>query len=1186
MLSTEAPAPIAAQLKDQVRAFLQALKNGDYDAVWHERITPEAASLLSATVWPSYAHRANKIDALLTTKIEAFPDVPIHQGLALAFQRDVEEVRTGFFRGVANSFEKMGWYDFSEDDSVVFLEEDGAIFLASTQKTKLLMPLLAVRGGDYAVDFECLHLFSMALSASLLTSIAERAEQLDLRVEAAAYWKLAAALLPGYERVGRLYLGHPAVRPHVTARRRDDLAREVELSQAAHDRVRPQPAPGSAPGLGATPDATGRHRVAGGPRESRDWGGGSVFGTRAAVPPRGGRDTTIADTLRASEARVPERADGPPRSAQELLARYARGERDFSGAELADARLDGAVLIGANLRGANLQGASFHRADFGDADLREVVLDDYNGLPANLRGCKISRGNGWVGRWDVQKLLAWHGLGAIITDLDALPEIDRARFAESTSPAPAPREVASPRTSLEARLDNVKAAAVAVGPSAQAHGTMSMEGMSVNADTVIFTAVSTSAPNQPDAVPRAAVERLALQTVLEGRTGKYVIAELLEAGGMGTVYRAKRQRDGMKVAIKLHGSHLSAATSAQERFEQEIAVALTFDHPNVVKALDTGAHYGHRFLVSEFLSGGTVAQRIAKKEYSDDEAFGWCRNLIEGVLYLHKNGFVHRDIKPSNLLLSAEGPLKIADFGIVRDLASRAALTLTGEQIGSAMYISPRQRQQAHEAGPEDDAYSTCCCLYEILSRQLIRPFMPSLREATGGAISKLVSDLVMECLGEPNNTCLSELHRCFTPSESGDYLLVFGTREAGATDLRVLLVNDDPATMGGFTDLCRVAGVALEYAFTVEDAKKAIAAWNPSVVVSDLSHFFAGTRRTSRAAFELLEWAHEQQLMLSVAITAGELTLARREEADALGALGICDNLAELVQLIERATDSRVFPHVPAGTPLERAIDLKLPRAHYGAPLPPPPAQASPGASLAGQLEVEFSRRLSQAEHPEGTAHVGSQLVVREKTAQIGPFGPPVPQISDGPMAAPGQIRRLEVNSSRPPGRQLSKGQRELLKRERPDLETRIEEARDDAASSRRGLQVAVGVTVVALLAAWVLPGNGSVSRISRCQRGDYASCVAIARQWDDGNHSQEAAQALTTACENLHEACACAGLGILFLNQGLYGPDGPKRAPGYCATASQMNPNWRNECPNESYFRFPGAVPPECDWHDARPR
>lgn len=238
MLSTQAPAPIAARLKEQTRVFLDAFKSGNYDSIWNDLITPEAASLLSATSWPCVAHKQNKIDALLTTKIDQFPDVPIHRGLALAFQMDLEEQRTGFFKGVANGFEKMGWHDFSNDDHIAFLEGDGAVFVASTPNIKLLMPFVAVTNGGYKVDFECFQVFSMSVTASSLSDIAKRCLVLSLRTESLAYFELAAALLPAYQRARGLLAEHPVVRQFVTDQRRADLIGQEECALSARDQLR------------------------------------------------------------------------------------------------------------------------------------------------------------------------------------------------------------------------------------------------------------------------------------------------------------------------------------------------------------------------------------------------------------------------------------------------------------------------------------------------------------------------------------------------------------------------------------------------------------------------------------------------------------------------------------------------------------------------------------------------------------------------------------------------------------------------------------------------------------------------------------------------------------------------------------------------------------------------------------
>ena len=119
----------------------------------------------------------------------------------------------------------------------------------------------------------------------------------------------------------------------------------------------------------------------------------------------------------------------------------------------------------------------------------------------------------------------------------------------------------------------------------------------------------------------------------------------------------------------------------------------------------------------------------------------------------------------------------------------------------------------------------------------------------------------------------------------------------------RILLVNDEPATMNLVVDLWKGQGLKVDYAFDVPRAIKSIQESSPTVIVSDLSHYSFGNLVTDRAGFEILEWAKSHNLGVKVVITTSQLTEERRSEATLLGAVGICNNLNDLNNLLANAT-------------------------------------------------------------------------------------------------------------------------------------------------------------------------------------------------------------------------------------------------------------------------------------------
>ena len=268
---------------------------------------------------------------------------------------------------------------------------------------------------------------------------------------------------------------------------------------------------------------------------------------------------------------------------------------------------------------------------------------------------------------------------------------------------------------FQVKADRSIIGALTAGDGSEAKGTINIGH--VQAENV-FIGVGTP--------PNLNFTAIAKGSILTGRKGSYRVGDPIDRGGVGTVYLAKSRAEGTKVAIKvLHGGRFAIPDTAVERFRKEIEVALSLDHPNLIKALDAGEYQGKPFLVLEFMPGGTVAQRIAKKDYDDATAFQWCKNLLDGVLHLHGRRLVHRDLKPNNLLVTADGTVKIADLGIVRDTTAQAYLTSSGDPMGSALYISRNQRENPSQAGPDDDVHAACCCIYDILSRHRIHVMPP-----------------------------------------------------------------------------------------------------------------------------------------------------------------------------------------------------------------------------------------------------------------------------------------------------------------------------------------------------------------------------------------------------------------------------------------------------------------------------
>ncbi|MDP1828649.1 MAG: protein kinase [Archangium sp.] len=220
------------------------------------------------------------------------------------------------------------------------------------------------------------------------------------------------------------------------------------------------------------------------------------------------------------------------------------------------------------------------------------------------------------------------------------------------------------------------------------------------------TVVRTSQPGLPAVSPMRQPPQV---------LGAFLIESLLGRGGMATVYLA-HDVTGQPVALKLMDPQLESADgSFVERFLQEARANAALQHPNVVRLLDSGTQDGWYYLATEYVDGGTLADLLrAATALPEALAAELLAQLLAGLAHSHERGVIHRDLKPENLLLSSDGVLKIADFGIARS-ADQTKLTRTGMMVGTAAYMSPEQARGKPVDG-RSDLFTAGIILYEMLT--------------------------------------------------------------------------------------------------------------------------------------------------------------------------------------------------------------------------------------------------------------------------------------------------------------------------------------------------------------------------------------------------------------------------------------------------------------------------------------
>src|SRR6478735_4512946 len=156
------------------------------------------------------------------------------------------------------------------------------------------------------------------------------------------------------------------------------------------------------------------------------------------------------------------------------------------------------------------------------------------------------------------------------------------------------------------------------------------------------------------------------------RIGGYEISALIGAGGMGEVYRARDLRLGRDVAIKVLAPHIAGDSDAVERFDREARALAALNHPHSAAIYDVQEHAGQPVLVLELVDGESLADRIAAKAVSIDQALDYARQICEALDAAHEAGIVHRDLKPANIKVTDGGQIKILDFGLAKAVAAAA----------------------------------------------------------------------------------------------------------------------------------------------------------------------------------------------------------------------------------------------------------------------------------------------------------------------------------------------------------------------------------------------------------------------------------------------------------------------------------------------------------------------------------
>ena len=198
---------------------------------------------------------------------------------------------------------------------------------------------------------------------------------------------------------------------------------------------------------------------------------------------------------------------------------------------------------------------------------------------------------------------------------------------------------------------------------------------------------------------------------------RYYVERLGGSGGMGKVYLA-HDGAGAKVAIKvLH------AVAEEARFRREAQVLSGLQHPGIVRYIDQGTTAtGEAYLITEWVEGETLAERVKRGPLSVEEGLLLGRLVAEALGAAHLQGVVHRDVKPSNLFLVGGdlGDVRVLDFGIARAQGGEGSLTMTGVMLGTFGYMSPEQARGERRVDARADVFSLACVLFKCLAGRAV----------------------------------------------------------------------------------------------------------------------------------------------------------------------------------------------------------------------------------------------------------------------------------------------------------------------------------------------------------------------------------------------------------------------------------------------------------------------------------
>ena len=269
--------------------------------------------------------------------------------------------------------------------------------------------------------------------------------------------------------------------------------------------------------------------------------------------------------------------------------------------------------------------------------------------------------------------------------------------------------------------------------------------------------------------------------------GPYEVCDLLGAGGMGSVYRARDRRLDRDVALKVISEDIAQDPGMRSRFEREAKAIAALSHPNILSIFDFSNDRDVLYAVTELLRGETLRHRMDRGRLPWREAVDIASAVSAGLAAAHERGVVHRDLKPENIFLTSDGHVKILDFGLATlrkpagdNEKTEILATKAGQVVGTVPYMSPEQIRGGNITG-QTDLFSLGSTFYEALSGR--RPFRGENSMAT---IASILDDRPAALPDDVPSRVASAVMRCLEKNPAA--------RFASATEFREALSGGGPA--------------------------------------------------------------------------------------------------------------------------------------------------------------------------------------------------------------------------------------------------------------------------------------------------------------------------------------------------------------------------------------------------------